>query len=56
MKMKLPLPKPPPKKIQQVKITKHNLEEINQKLNAASKAYRAAIARLDYADAYQQIL
>ena len=54
--MKLPLPKPPPKKPQQFKITKHNVEEINQKLSAASKAYRAAIARHDYADAYQQIL
>ncbi len=56
MKMKLPLPKPPIKKTQQVKITKSNIGDINKKLNAASKAYRAAIARLDYADAYQQIL
>ena len=54
--MKLPLPKPPPKKPQKFKITKQNVEAINQKLSAASKAYRAAIALHDYADAYQQIL
>lgn len=56
MKMKLPLPKPPIKKPQQVKITKQNIGEINKKLDAASKAFRAAIQQGDYEDAYKQLL
>lgn len=54
--MKLPLPKPPIKKPQAVVITKHNIGNINKKLDVASKGFRAAIAKNDYEEAYKQIL
>lgn len=52
MKMKLPLPIAPAKKQNKPQGTL----DLNKKLNAASKAFREALARQDYKDAYQQIL
>lgn len=52
MKMKLPLPMAPNKKIAQSKPSMN----LNKKLDAASKAFRAALAKNDFEEAYAQIL
>ena len=49
--MKLPLPKPPAKIKKQL-----SRNELNQKLDLASKAFRAAITKENYIEAYQKIL
>ena len=51
MKMKLPLPKPPPKAQK-----KMSLAEMNKTLDQASKNFRVAIFKGDYEDAYKKIL
>lgn len=52
MKMKLPLPIAPAKK----NVKPQGAVNLNKKLDAASKAFRAALAKNDYQDAYNQIL
>ncbi|AYO55842.1 tetratricopeptide repeat protein [Acinetobacter wuhouensis] len=51
MKMKLPLPKPPNNMHKQM-----STAELNKKLDLASKAFRSALARNNFEEAYQKIL
>lgn len=52
MKMKLPLPVAPPRKQNKQQVGLN----LNKKLDAASKAFRAALAKNDYELAYKEIL
>lgn len=49
--MKLPLPKPPNNMHKQM-----SAANLNKKLDLASKAFRAALARNNFEEAYQKIL